>query len=66
MAVAYTHLAGRVKDPVEVNGPALPADGRPLRQFLDNLPRGNPKQTAKLLLDAIRSSEKVKRVGLTV
>lgn len=63
MAVAYTRLAGGFDDRVEANGPALPADGRPLRQFLDNLPRGNPKQTAKLLLDALRSSGRVKKSG---
>jgi hypothetical protein len=63
MAVAYTRLAGGGDNRGEANGPALPADGRPLRQFLDNLPRGNPKQTAKLLLDAIRSSEKLKKSG---
>lgn len=63
MAVAYTRLSGGFAERSEVVGPALPAEGRPLRQFLDNLPRGNPKQTAKLLLDALRSSRTVKKSG---
>lgn len=63
MAVAYSRLSSGFADRGEINSPALPADGRPLRQFLDNLPRGNPKQTAKQLLDAIRSSEKLKKSG---
>lgn len=63
MAVAYTRLSGGFAERNETNGPALPADGRLLRQFLDNLPRGNPKQTAKLLLDALRSSRLVRKSG---
>ena len=63
MAVAYTRLSGGFAKGGEGIGPALPADGRPLRQFLDNLPRGNPKQTAKLLLDALRSSLRVQKSG---
>lgn len=63
MALAYTRLSGGFSERAEANGPALPADGRPLRLFLDNLPRGNPKQTAKLLLDALRSSRGVKKSG---
>ncbi len=63
MAVAYTRLSGGFAEGSDGIGPALPADGRPLRQFLDNLPRGNPKQTAKLLLDALRSSRRVQKSG---
>lgn len=63
MALAYTRLCDGFVDVPETGGTALPPDGRMLRQFLDNLPRGNPKQTARQLLDALHGARKTGKSG---
>jgi len=53
MSVAYSRLSKGFADH-GANGPVqLPADGRALKQWLDNLPRGNPKGTAVTLQSAL-------------
>ncbi len=53
MSVAYSRLSQGFADH-GASGPALlPADGRGLKQWLDNLPRGNPKGTAVTLQSAL-------------
>lgn len=49
MSIAYSRLSNGFAD-YGVSGPApLPADGRALQQWLDDLPRGNPKGTVAIL-----------------
>ena len=56
MSVVYSRLSKEFADYGTSQGQALPPDGRALKQWLDDLPRGNPKETAETLRHALARS----------
>lgn len=56
MSVVYTRLSKEFAEHGTGQGQALPPDGRALKQWLDDLPRGNPKETAETLRNALARS----------
>jgi hypothetical protein len=63
MSVQYERLSAGFTSVDNVQGQALPKETRSLKQWLDNLPRGNAKEMAQMLRNGLANSIAVKLDG---
>ena len=63
MSVQFERLSAGFINVDNVQGQALPKETRSLKQWLDNLPRGNAKEMAQMLRNALAHSIAVKMDG---